>query len=202
LKSRPTDEIIEEFTAGRARGYRVFQLISEDTGCYGLDIGTTLPGLLQRIFNHAGTCQLIIIDYHPRWIIHQYAQMVPLLVKHQEKVKEIFIPIQSGSNRILHAMKRDHSAEQLLPILKELNENAPRIGLRTSVLVGFPGETREDFELTVDFIRKVRFTEVTVNRYEDRPRTLSSAMNEKVAQETIEKRARFLADSLGCNILS
>jgi len=202
LHSRPQNEIEDEFKAGLRKGYRVFQLIAEDTGCYGLDIGTTMPRLLRSLCACNGRYGISIIDYHPRWLIRQQEEMLPLLFEMQEKIKQLFIPIQSGSDRVLSLMKRDHTVAELKPLLQAINAHAPRIELRTSFLVGFPGETREDFEASVDFIKDIKFAEVTVNRYEDRPTTESLRMANKVDQTIIESRAHYLAEHLNCHILS
>jgi tRNA A37 methylthiotransferase MiaB len=202
LRSRPEEEILDEFKKGLDRGYGIFQLISEDTGCYGLDIGSSLPSLLRKLFSIEGNYKVMIIDYHPRWLISQYRELVPLLIENRSKVREMFIPVQSGSDRMLELMGRNHRANEIKAILQEVKEKAPCISLRTSLLIGFPGETEEDFEATKDFIRGVGFSEVTVNRYEDRPNTPSSKMQGKVEGKTIERRAKFLAEHMNCHILS
>ncbi len=202
LRSKPLDDIVVEFKNGLAKGYKVFQLISEDTGCYGLDCGTTLGALVDRLCAIDGQYQLVIIDCSPQWLVEKHDEIVTVLIRQQDKIKELFAPIQSGSNRVLTRMNRLYDADQVKSVFQELNERAPGIGLRTGLLVGFPGETEEDFEATKQFVADVNCAEVTVNRYEDRPGTESSKMSDKVAQETIEQRAQVLADELNCRILS
>ena len=92
--------------------------------------------------------------------------------------------------------------EELISVLKLLRKKAPKIAIRTSVLVGFPGESEEDFGATTRVIQEIDFDEVTINRYEDRPLTASSKMDDKVPQEIIESRAQFLVKNMGCNLLS
>lgn len=202
LRSRPKNDILRDFRVGLEKGYKVFQLICEDTGCYGLDVGSSLTDLLKTMFAIDGDYQVVIIDCCPQWLIEQYDTLMPVLVTHQDKIKELFVPVQSGSDHILQRMKRKYTTQQVTTVLKELNERAPGIALRTSLLVGFPGETEEHFKETVLFLQRIKFAEITVNRYEDRPNTESSAMTDKVPQETIEVRAKFLAQNLGCKILS
>lgn len=202
LRSRPPEAILQEFRNGLSKGYKVFQFISEDTGCYGLDVGTTIGGLLRRVFAIEGEYRLILIDFCPQWLVEQRAELIPILVREQDKMKELFVPVQSGSDRVLNRMKRQYTAEEAKSVFCEIKERAPGIALRTSILVGFPGETDEDFELTKCLIAAVPFDEVTVNRYEDRPGTESSRMTDKVAQDVIEQRARILAEELNCKILS
>jgi tRNA A37 methylthiotransferase MiaB len=202
LRSKPLGQIIEEFQSGLQKGYRIFQLIAEDTGCYGLDIGTNLSDLLEQMFRIDGDYQLIIIDCNPRWLVDKHDELMPVLIRNQDKIKALFVPVQSGSDRILKRMRRQYTAEQAKSILREFNERAPKIPLRTSILVGFPGESEEDFEATKQLISEIGFAEVTINRYEDRPNTPSAQMTDKVDQDTIEGRAQFLVQKMNCRLLS
>jgi tRNA A37 methylthiotransferase MiaB len=202
LRSRPLETIVQEFKSGLQKGYKIFQLIAEDTGCYGLDIGTSLSELIQRLCEIEGEYQLVIIDCCPQWLVKQRDEIVPVLVKNQYKIKELFVPVQSGSDSILKKMRRNYIAENVKQVLKELKDRAPGIALRTSFLIGFPGESEEDFLATRQFISDIEFDEVTINRYEDRPGTESSKMSDKVEQRIIESRALFLAKQMNCKILS
>lgn len=202
LKSRPLEKIIAEFRDGLQKGYKVFQLIAEDTGCYGLDIGGSLAELLRQLFAIEGKYKLVIIDCCPQWLVEQHDELMPVLIRNQDKLKEIFVPLQSGSDRMLKLMSRQYEAESVRKVLQELKDRAPGIAIRTSFLIGFPGETEDDFDATKAFIGAVKFDEVTINRYEDRPGTESSMMHGKIGQEIIENRARFLAEKMDCKILS
>lgn len=202
LRSRPPEKIIKDFKHGLSKKYRIFQLISEDTGCYGLDIGIDFSELLEQIFAIEGDYQLVIIDCCPQWLVEQRQKIVPLIVEHQDKIKELFVPIQSGSDHILKRMRRNYIAEDVKSVLNEIGERAHGIAIRTSFLIGFPGETEEDFAETKRFISEIDFFEVTINRYEDRPGTEASNMPDKIPQEVIEQRALHLSKEMGCRILS
>ena len=202
LKSRPLDAILKDFRSGLKKGYKTFQLLGEDSGCYGLDINSSITELLEKIFEISGKYELILIDFNPWWLIKQQERLIPLLSKNQNKVKEIFLPFQSGSDKILRLMKREYNSGQLTSALLLLQEKAPEIIIRTSALIGFPLEDEEDFEATKKIIRQVHFAEVAINRYEDRPNTPSSTMPGKVPQQIIEKRAQYLVDHMNCKMLS
>jgi tRNA A37 methylthiotransferase MiaB len=107
VKSIPEDELIDEFKTALDKGYKTIQLISEDTGCYGIDIKSNLTSLLRKLFEIKGDYKLVIIDFHPRWMISLHKDLVPLLVKNQHKVKDLFIPLQSGSDNVLVMMQRN-----------------------------------------------------------------------------------------------
>lgn len=201
LKSRPADVILKDFERGLAKGYRTFQLVAEDTGCYGRDIGTNLGELIDSLCSHDAEFKLVIIDCCPQWLIEDKLTLLPVLNQHREKIKEFFIHLQSGSNTILRSMCREYSAEDAIDILQQIQAVAPDIKIRSNVLIGFPGETEEDFALTKGLVSQVNFAEITVNRYEDRPTSESAQINDKVPQHIIQRRADELA-ALGCHILS
>ncbi len=197
LKSKPEDRIIEEFKNGLRAGYKIFQLVNEDTGCYGMDIGTTFSNLLRRILAIEGDYQLILIDFNPQWIVKYYDELLPIFLKHRGKVRELFVSLQSGSDRILKAMGRSYDIETVKNMLIDLRKQVPEIILRTTALIGFPGETEEDFEMTKKAIQEVGFSEVEIDKYEDRPGTSSSMMKDKIPQEIIDKRGSELRKALG-----
>ena len=100
-------------------------------------------------------------------------------------------------------MNRDYTANEVEQLLKQINTHAPKIKMRTSILVGFPGESDLDYLATKELVNKIGFTEVNINRYEDRPGTASSRMREKVEQVIIENRARDLVETnCHCHLLS
>jgi len=188
VKSKPTETILEEFKKGLAAGHKVFQLVCEDVGCYGIDIGSSFPELLRRLLEVKGDYQLVMIDFGGHWLVKYYDQLRPLLLGNPERFRELYVALQSGSNRILKAMRRPEKAEEVTTKLKELKREMPHLILRTTVIIGFPGETEEDFQKTVEAVRGIDFAAVELNRYEDRPGTVSSGMEDKIPIETIERR--------------
>jgi len=188
LKSKPIDQIIEEFKKGLKEGHKLFQLVCEDIGCYGLDIGTTMPALLRRMLEIEGDYQLILIDFGAYWLVKYYDELLPLFLEHPDKIRELYVSLQSGSDRILKAMKRPERNEDVRAKLKELKEKLPHLILRTTVIIGFPGETDEDFQKTVEAVQEIDFLAVELNKYEDRPGTCSSIMKNKIPQEVIDRR--------------
>lgn len=188
LTSKPIPDIVSEFRTGLAGGHKMFQLVSEDTGCYGIDSGATVVDLLRELLAVKGDYQLLLIDFGGHWLVKYYNDLLPLFEAHAAKIKEIYVSLQSGSNKILKAMNRPEKAEEVRARLKDLKQRVPQINLRTTVILGFPGETEEDFQQTVEAIRDLGFAEVQLNKYEDRPGTVSSRMDQKVPREVIDKR--------------
>lgn len=194
LQSKPIDTILEEFKSGLREGHKVFQLISEDTGCYGLDIRTTFPTLLRRMLEIEGDYQILIIDFCGHWLVKYYDELLALFSQHPEKIAELYVSLQSGSDRILKAMRRPERSEEIIVRLKELKQRLPQLNLRTTVIIGFPGETEQDFLQTVEAVREVDFSEVQLNKYEDRPGTISSNMKDKVPQGVINRRYEMIRE--------
>jgi threonylcarbamoyladenosine tRNA methylthiotransferase CDKAL1 len=188
LKSKPEEVILQEFREGLKAGYRIFQLVAEDTGCYGRDIGTNITSLLRKLLAVPGDYRLVVIDFNPQWIVRYYEELLPLLREHRSKIAEWFVPIQSGSNRILKAMRRPYDIEDVTQKLVSLRQEMPEVIWRTTVIIGFPGETQEDHEQTKEVIRRLAFAEVELDKYEDRPGTKSSRMPDKIPPAEIERR--------------
>jgi len=188
LKSRPIEQIVQEFKTGLKNGHKVFQLINEDTGCYGVDIGTTFPALLRELLKVEGDYQLLIIDFGGYWLVKYYNELSTLFMNNHDKIRELYVSLQSGSAKILKAMNRPEDGEEVRAKLKELKKKIPHLTLRTTVIVGFPGETEEDFQKTIKAIKEIDFSVVELNKYSDRPGTAASMIQDKISQETIDKR--------------
>jgi len=196
LKSKPIDKIVEELKIGLKKGHKLFQLVCEDVGCYGIDFGTTFPILLKNLLDVRGDYQLILIDFGGYWLVKYYDELLPLFMKNPIKIRELYVSLQSGSNKILRAMKRPEKIEEVKAKLLELKKKLPKLTLRTTVIVGFPGETEEDFRQTLDVLKKIDFAVVELNKYSDRPGTAASRIKDKVPQETIDRRTRDIKQAL------
>jgi len=196
VKSKPVERIVEEFKAGLAEGHKIFQLVCEDVGCYGIDIGTTFPSLLRRLLEVEGDYQIVFIDFGGYWLVKYYDELLPLFLEHPHKVRELYVSLQTGSDKILKAMRRPEKGEEVRARLKALKKELPHLTLRTTVIIGFPGETEEDFLNTLDAVQEIDFSIVELNKYTDRPGTASSKMNNKIPQEIIDRRTEEIAHVL------
>ncbi len=190
LRSKSLDDILLEFRRGLRQGSKLFEIIAEDVGAYGQDIGTNMVELITHLFSLQGDYQIIFTDINIRHMIRSAMQMTVLLASNVKKVSLIKMSVQSGSDKILRLMRRGYTAAQAKECLRQLRRACPGIPLETHVLVGFPGETDEDFRLTVEFLRAVRFDSIQVYRYTHRPGTASSQMESIVPQAITDNRAR------------
>jgi len=194
LKSKPTDKIIEEFEKGLAQGYKRFVLSAEDTGCYGLDISTNIVRLLRKICDVEKDFSLILNDFNVNWLIKYYDDLLPLFIKNKDRIEDIRMPIQSGSDKILKSMKRPYKIHDVKRVISDLKVRLPNLRIHTHILVGFPGESAFDFDQSRQLLQELDFTEVSIFRYEERPGTLASLMPGKVPTDVRAQRVTVLED--------
>ena len=196
FNSHPEEQIVEKFKSGLKENYRNFALIAGDIGCYGLDINRNLPSLLNKLFAVDGDYKILLVDLNARWFVRYYSELLLVLKANFNKVARIIMPIQSGSNRILKLMNRHYEIDEVKKSILNLQKNIPEIILDTHILVGFPGETDEDFRKSLNLVREIKFSSVEIYPYQDRPGTTSSNLPDKVPKDVIKRRTRILAQEV------
>jgi threonylcarbamoyladenosine tRNA methylthiotransferase CDKAL1 len=193
FKSFPEEKIIDSFKYGLENGYRNFALIAGDIGCYGMDIGTNLPNLLKKLLAIKGDYKITLVDLNARWLGKYFPDFLSVLKENPEKVTRLILPIQSGSNRILKLMHRNYDIDEVKKYVLDLQKSVPKLMIETHILVGFPGETDEDFQKSVELVKEVHFSKVEVYQYEDRPGTEASTLPNKVPKKVMKAREKILA---------
>lgn len=191
--SFPEEQIFESFRSGLKNGYKDFALLAGDIGCYGVDMGTNLPNLLKKLFALENDFRILLWDLNVRWFIRYYDEFRSVLKANSRKVSRIVLPIESGSNRILGLMNRGYEIEKVKNCILDFQKTIPDLRLETHIIVGFPGETEEDFQESLELVKEIRFSKVVVFKYEDRPNTRASVFPDKVPKEIIDRRVRALA---------
>jgi MiaB/RimO family radical SAM methylthiotransferase len=194
LKSRKIDDILEAVKDGINRGYQLFALNADDVSAYGKDNGERIEILLERVLNIKGNFYVCIPEFNPNGLSPKVIELLS-----NKKVLYITIPIQSGSNRVLDKMKRPYHIEELLDSIKEIKKNNKRIKINTHVIVGFPGETEEDFNKTLKVIKKGYIDRLKIFKYSDRPGTEASEMDNKISEEEKERRKKILRKQIITN---
>ncbi|MBM3712280.1 MAG: radical SAM protein [Actinobacteria bacterium] len=190
VKSKPVKKIINEFRNGLKSGYKLFVLCGDDAGSYGRDINTNLAFLLKEMLKEGGDFKLFIRYLEPNWLISMFPDLKELF--RSNKIAFINCPVQSGSNKIIKLMNRNYDIEKLKKCFYELRRDVPSLFLMTYIMVGFPGETDKDFNLTVKFLKEVKFDEAIVFEYTNRPKTISSMMKNQVPDSVKKKRLKIL----------
>jgi len=188
LESKPIDAIVNAFKSGLDQGFKHFVLIAGDVGCYGVDIGTSVIELLSELFAVEGSYKIIIKEFNAQWVVKYFQNLLKILKENYEKIDYIVVPVQSASNRLLRLMKRPYSIEDVKTYLNIIKTEVPDLQVSTHIMVGFPGETEEDFKESLEFIKEYEFPFVDIYAYDDRPNTAASQMDDKVPQKIINQR--------------
>jgi ribosomal protein S12 methylthiotransferase len=154
LQSRSSAEIQEEFVYLLENGYREINIIGQDITSYGSDLGGDLKTLLRAILAIKGDYFLRLLYMHPRGIDDE---LIDLIAESERIIPYLDIPIQHSEDRILRLMGRGYTKNQLETLFKKIKGRLPDVTLRTTVIVGFPSESADDFAGLCDFIKKGEF---------------------------------------------
>jgi tRNA A37 methylthiotransferase MiaB len=189
LRSKPIPIIIEEVKNGLSKKHYKYNIISSDSGSYGTDIDTNLPELIRAILDEDKKIIIEFIqDLHPKWICRYKSELIKLIAT--KRMKSILTPIQSGNDRILKLMNRNTDIIEFKGVIKEMRRAYPRLRLRTQVIVGFPTETEQDFQDTINVVKECGFDEVDIFQYVERDNMASVKIIPKVPHEVIYDRIR------------
>ena len=185
--SRPYDEVLAEAKALAESGIKELIVVAQDTTRYGED--TTgkllLPQLLRDLNALEGIRWIRVMYLYPNNFTDELIEAFATLDK---VCKYIDIPLQHASDRLLDSMNRFDTREQVATLLNKLRTRIPGITIRTTFIVGFPGETEEDFEELKDFVEKQRFENAGVFQYSQEEGTVAGAMENQIAAEVKENR--------------
>ena len=193
FRSRRFESVVAEATRLFQQGVREINLIGQDTTCYGEDLGMRdgLPALLARLAQ--------IESPGEKWIRFLYAypnkvtqKLLDTMAAYPALVKYIDMPLQHGSARVLKRMKRGASGDIFLKLIERIRRTIPGVAIRTSMIVGFPGETSEDFAELCQFIDAAQFDRLGVFSYSDEDSSASYHLDGKVDGRTVYNRKRRL----------
>lgn len=191
-KSRPSEDILNEVKYLAKKGIKDITLISQDTSKYGIDLNNyNLANLLDDIANLHLFKTIRVLYLYPDEVTDE---IINVFKKHEEIVNYFDIPIQHASNKLLKAMNRRGSKELIESLINKIRANIPDAVIRTTIIVGFPGETKEDFEILKDFIKKMKFERLGAFTYSDEENTKGYTMDHKVTPRTMNKRYNELLE--------
>lgn len=190
-RSRTIESILKEAKELAMQGVKELILVAQDTTRYGTDIykEKRLHVLLQEISKIEGIEWIRVLYCYPEEL---YDGLIDEIANNPKVVKYLDIPIQHISNNILKAMRRRTKKETITAKIDELRRRVPEIALRTSLIVGFPGETEEDFNELVDFVKEYKIDNLGVFTYSKEEDTLAAEMDNQVDEEIKEKRKRII----------
>ena len=186
-RSRDPEAIISEIRQLVADGVVEVMLLGQNVNSYGknLEHPITFAQLLERIEQIEGLERIRFMTSHPKDLSDE---LIEVMGKSKKICKHLHLPLQSGSSRILKIMNRRYDKEHYLELVDKIRAAVPDIALTTDIIVGFPGETEEDFEETMDVVRKVRYDSAFTFIYSKRTGTPAASMEEQVPEDVIKAR--------------
>jgi len=185
LKSRPIKDIIESIYDGIERGYKLYGLNSDDASAYGKDINTNLENLLKEIVKIKEDIYFSIPEFNPNGLSNEVIKYLK-----NKKFLYITVPIQSGSQKILNLMQRPYEIDEVIKKIQAIKKYNKKLKINTHIIVGFPGETEQDFIKTKEILKTGLFDRVKVFMYNERPNTKAILLDNKVPEEIKLKRRK------------
>ena len=187
MHSRPIGSVVREVKALTAVGVKEINLIAQDLSCYGRDLkdGTNLCKLLKELVKIDKIKWIRLFYLYPTYFTDE---LLDLITKEAKICKYVDIPLQHISDNVLQRMRRQDTAESIRLLLHKLKQAQPKITVRTTLMVGFPGETDSDFEELCEFIKEIRFDDLGAFMYSPQDGTPAAHMPNQVPESVKEER--------------
>ena len=186
-KSRQPEDIIREIRHLVADGVVEVMLLGQNVNSYGknLEKPVSFAALLEQIAQIDGLKRIRFMTSHPKDLSDE---LIAVMARYPKICRHIHLPLQSGSSCVLKVMNRRYTKEQYLALTEKIRQAIPDISLTTDIIVGFPGETEEDFEETLDVVRRVRYDSAFTFIYSRRTGTPAAAMENQVDESVVKER--------------
>jgi tRNA-2-methylthio-N6-dimethylallyladenosine synthase len=181
-RSRRPEDILREVRELVASGCREITLLGQNVNSYGKEFGgeCDFADLLSRICEIEGDYIIRFMTSHPK---DASRKLIDTMAANPRIARQFHLPVQSGSDRILKAMNRNYTRESYLSLIRYMREKMPDIAISTDIIVGFPGETEEDFEQTLSIVREARYDMMYSFIYSKRSGTPAAEMKEQIPAE-------------------
>ena len=192
-RSRPVDEIVEEVECLVKRGAREITLLGQNVDAYGHDLAgqPDLADLLTAVHGIERLWRIRFLTSHPADMKERIIEAVASLPKVCEHIE---IPVQSGDDAVLKRMVRGYTVDQYRRLVAQIRQRIPEVSLATDVIVGFPGETEQQFANTCQLLEEIRFDVVHVAAYSPRPGTAASRLPDDVPEEAKARRRKIIEE--------
>lgn len=187
--SYPLKALVADVREALNQGAIEVKLTSQDTSGYGFDTGTDLAELIQAITRIGGDFRLRAGMMHPR-TTHRILDPLLDAMDHPNVYKFLHLPIQTGSPRLLKAMRRGHTMQEFWQTVHAFRERFPASVVSTDIIVAFPGETREDHQATLDLLQELKAEHVNITRFSPRPGTDAPHLGGRIPTDVAKERSR------------
>jgi tRNA-2-methylthio-N6-dimethylallyladenosine synthase len=186
-KDRPASEIIQEVKALVSQGVIEITLLGQNVNAYGVDFGDRLAfsKLLRECGKIEGLERVRFMSPHPRDFTDD---VIEAMAETKNVMPHLHMPLQSGSDKVLQAMRRSYRRDRYLGIIDKVRSAIPNAAITTDIIVGFPGETEEDFEQTIDLVKQAGFSAAYTFQYSKRPGTPAALMPDQIEQDVMADR--------------
>ena len=203
-RSRRSEDVLAEFRQLVEQGYKEITLLGQNVNSYGkgLEEQIDFSDLLEKLCQVPGEYQIRFMTSHPKDASHK---LIDTIAAHPQICRHIHLPVQSGSDRILQQMNRHYTAGQYRDLIRYAKEKIPGLTLSSDIIVGFPGETEEDFQATLDLVREIGYMQLFTFIYSKREGTKAATMPDPITRkEKTDRMARLLAlhDEISHNLVS
>ena len=192
-RSRLPEDVLKEFTQLVQAGYKEITLLGQNVNSYGkgLEVPVDFADLLNMLCAVPGDYQIRFMTSHPKDASHK---LIDTIAAQPKICKHLHLPVQSGSDRILHEMNRHYNVEQYLELMNYAKQRVPGITFSSDIIVGFPGETEEDFAKTLELVEQVGYMQLFTFIYSKRTGTHAALMPDPAThKEKAERMGRLLA---------
>ncbi len=183
-RSRKLESIIKEVEDLKNKGYKEVTLLGQNVNAYGKDIGESFSHLLECVAK-TNIERIRFVTSHP-WNFTD--EMIDVISKYKNIMPYIHLPLQSGSNNILKRMNRRYTKEEYFELFKKMKEKIPNVSITTDIIVGFPGESEDDFNETLDMVKKCEFDGAYTFIYSPREGTPAAKMEDNTPMKVKEER--------------
>ncbi|MBP6873799.1 MAG: tRNA (N6-isopentenyl adenosine(37)-C2)-methylthiotransferase MiaB [Saccharofermentanaceae bacterium] len=186
-RSREFQPIINEITTLAREGYKEVMLLGQNVNSYGKDAGfkETFPDLLRAISNIEGLSRVRFMTSHPKDLNRE---VIDIMATCKNIETHLHLPVQSGSDAILTRMNRHYNREQYLEIVRYFRSIVPNGSISTDIIVGFPGETEEDFQDTLSLVDEVKYDSAFTFQYSPRPGTEAAKYEDQIPHDVVTER--------------
>lgn len=186
-KDRPVGDILQEIRALVNQGVIEITLLGQNVNAYGVDFGDrqAFSKLLRECGKINGLERVRFMSPHPRDFTDD---VIEAMAETKNVMPHLHMPLQSGSDKVLQAMRRSYRRDRYLGILEKVRSAIPSAAITTDIIVGFPGETEQDFDQTIDLVKQARFSAAYTFQYSKRPGTPAALMPDQVEQDVMADR--------------
>ncbi|HSL86218.1 MAG TPA: tRNA (N6-isopentenyl adenosine(37)-C2)-methylthiotransferase MiaB, partial [Bacteroidales bacterium] len=200
-RSRRPEDIISEVRLLVSKGYKEVTLLGQNVNSYGLNLDDkiTFAQLLRQVNDIEGLERIRFMTSHPKDL---QLDVIHAIRDCHKVVEQVHLPVQSGSDRLLKRMNRNYTREKYMAIVDEVKRQIPGVALSTDIIVGFPGETEEDFQETLKLVEEVKYDSAFTFIYSRRKYTPADRMEEQIPEDVKHERFNRLIEAINRNAIA